>query len=119
MRQSAEALCGVNKEESGKSWYSRSMLKFDYESGRYSIHTLLQMYGQESAKIIYRYGNPAIACRLFYKTGRRVRYQFAWQRTEWFNSLEVEQDNIRAALSFFLSNAEDSSLLFSLIIDLC
>ena len=40
-------------------------------------------------------------------------------KNKWFNSLEVEQDNIRAALSFLLSNAEESVSAVSLIIDLC
>lgn len=120
VRQSAEALCGVNKENLA-SLVHRSMLKFDYDSGRYSIHTLLQMYGEDRLKSSSRYGKiQRLHADYFIKlAGGFATHLHGKEQKEWFNSLEVEQDNIRAALSFLLSNAEESVSAVSLIIDLC
>jgi predicted ATPase/DNA-binding XRE family transcriptional regulator len=119
-RQSAEALCGVNKETLA-SLVRRSMLKFDYKSSRYSIHTLLQMYGEDRLKSAGRHGKiQRLHAEYFMElAGGFTAHLHGKAQKKWFDSLEVEQDNIRAALSFLLSNTEESVSAIRLIIDLC
>lgn len=119
-RQSAESLCGATKENLA-SLVSRSMIKFDHESGRYSIHALLRMYGEDRLKVSGRYEKiQRLHVGIFLKlVDAFTAHLHSDEQKEWFDRLADEQDNIHSALSFLLSSGEESVVAIRLIIDLC
>ncbi|HSM70210.1 MAG TPA: helix-turn-helix domain-containing protein [Anaerolineales bacterium] len=83
----------------------RSMVKMDYKSGRYSVHSLLRIFGEEQLK-----GSGLLAsvqddhAKFFFDLAQTARpHLHTAEQEDWFDELDLERDNIRAALSFLSS----------------
>lgn len=109
-RQAGETVCGATRKIVS-NLVSLSMLKFDQENGRYSIHALLRIYSEEQLKDRGRFVSVQQEHALFFLDLAEISttYLHGDEQNEWFDRLDVEQDNIRAALSFLLSNDDLSN----------
>lgn len=119
-RQAGEAVCGATREIVSVL-VSHSMLKFDHESGRYSIHALLRIYGIDKLKDSGRFETIQKVHALFFLdlAETSITYLHGDEQNEWFDRLDEEQDNIRAALSFLLANEGQSKESVRLVVGLC
>ncbi|MDX1377770.1 MAG: NACHT domain-containing protein [Anaerolineales bacterium] len=83
----------------------RSMIKMESASGRYSVHSLLQFFGEkqlQDSNLLADVQNENAG--FFFDLARTARsHLHTAEQENWFDELDLERDNIRAALSFLFS----------------
>ena len=99
----------------------RSLIRLNPASGRYSIHELLRMYGEEQLKM-----SPALDemhrshLQYFLQMAETAQtFLHKAEQFEWFKRLDEEQDNLRAALSFSLAELAQAERAVRLVLALC
>ena len=119
-RQAAEALSGANPMILS-GLINRSIIRLNYASGRYSIHELLRRYGEEYLDSM-GWSVMTQQEHLMYFLEQAETAQLSLHKAEqieWFNRLDEEQDNLRAALSFALAEPEQVERAVRLVLALC
>lgn len=106
-RLAAEAVAGA-KLGVLAALVRRSMLKLDPGNGRYLIHELLRLYGEDHLKSINSFREAQRSHLDFFLKQAETAHAFLHtaEQNKWFEHLDAEQDNIRAALSSSFSEPE-------------
>ncbi|HSG45539.1 MAG TPA: NB-ARC domain-containing protein, partial [Anaerolineales bacterium] len=107
-RQAAEVVGGASLINLS-TLAGRSLIKMDYESGRYSVHSLLQLFGEEQltdASLIEDVRKDHAEC--FFSLAKTAgAHLHTADQEDWFEQLDLERENIRAALDALLSSQDE------------
>lgn len=119
-RQAAQAVAGASPTLLAVL-VRRSMLKLDTVSGRYSIHELLLHYGEDRLRDYRNLTEVQQRHLQFFldeaeSLGTKLH---TFEQFELFDRLDMDQDNIRAALFWALTDPEQSEAGARLVSDLC
>jgi predicted ATPase/DNA-binding XRE family transcriptional regulator len=119
-RQAAETVAGAAAAILA-ALVRRSMIKLNPASGRYSIHELLRLYGEEHLKASGAFQQIQTRHLDYFLQMAETMHKYLHTRDqmEWFDRLDAEQDNIRMALSWSLSDSEHTETAVRLILALC
>ena len=119
-RQAAEAVAGASLGVLS-ALVGRSMIKLDLVSGRYSVHGLLQLFGEEYLKNSGTFDKVQLEHAEYFskQAGDFRSFLHGPQQQEVFDHLDAEQDNVRAALTFLFSLPDRNEQAGQMVLALC